>query len=208
MPHTLINAFETHRNSRLKIANGSISFDVNSFASLVEQQLEIIGEDASRDGLTKTPERVAKAFEELTRGYRQDPREVVNDALFDVKSDEMVIVRDIDFYSLCEHHLLPFFGKCHIGYLPKERVIGLSKLPRLVELFARRLQVQERLTVQIAETVLELTGALGVGVVIEAQHLCMQMRGVEKQSSSAMTSSMLGSFRDDPRTRAEFLDLV
>jgi GTP cyclohydrolase IA len=192
----------------VKLANGRVPFDVTSFASLVEQQLEIIGEDAARDGLNKTPERVAKAFEELTRGYRQDPRDVVNDALFDVKSDEMVIVRDIDFYSLCEHHLLPFFGKCHIGYLPKDRVIGLSKLPRLVELFARRLQVQERLTVQIAETVLELTSALGVGVVIEAQHLCMQMRGIEKQSSSAMTSSMLGAFRDDPRTRSEFLDLV
>lgn len=133
---------------------------------------------------------------------------MINGALFDVKSDEMVVVRDIDFYSLCEHHLLPFFGKCHIGYLPKERVIGLSKLPRLVDVFARRLQVQERLTVQIAETVLELTGAHGVGVVIEGQHLCMQMRGVEKQSSVALTSSMLGSFRDDLRTRSEFLSLV
>lgn len=183
-------------------------FDGSRFAELVEEQLHIIGEDSSRDGLMKTPDRVAKAFQELTCGYRQDPRAVVNGALFDVQSDEMVIVRDVDFYSLCEHHLMPFFGKCHIGYLPKDRVIGLSKLPRLVDVFARRLQVQERLTVQIAETVLELTGALGVGVVIEAKHLCMRMRGVEKQSSNAMTSSMLGSFRDDPRTRSEFLDLV
>jgi GTP cyclohydrolase I len=184
------------------------TFETAQFANLVRKQLQIVGEDPARDGLEKTPQRVAKAFDELTRGYRQDPREVVNGALFDVKSDEMVIVRDIDFYSLCEHHLLPFFGKCHIGYLPKERVIGLSKLPRLVDVFARRLQVQERLTVQIAETVLELTGAHGVGVVIEAQHLCMQMRGVEKQSSVALTSSMLGSFRDDSRTRSEFLTLV
>jgi GTP cyclohydrolase I len=184
------------------------AFDTDGFAALVEKQLQMIGEDTARDGLLKTPQRVAKASQELTRGYRQDPRTVVNGALFDVKSDEMVIVRDIDFYSLCEHHLLPFFGKCHIGYLPKDRVIGLSKLPRLVEVFARRLQVQERLTGQIAETVLELSGALGVGVVIEAQHLCMQMRGVEKQSSVALTSSMLGSFRDDSRTRAEFLSLV
>lgn len=175
-------------------------FDRSRFASLVEEQLQIVGEDSARDGLAKTPDRVAKAFEELTIGYRQDPRTVVNDALFDVQSDEMVIV--------CEHHLLPFFGKCHIGYLPQARVIGLSKLRRLVDVFARRLQAQERLTVQIAETVQELTGATGVGVVIEAQHLCMQMRGVEKQSAFALTSSLLGSFRDDPRTRAEFLSLV
>jgi GTP cyclohydrolase IA len=184
------------------------TFDRANFAALVEKQLDLIGEDPARDGLQKTPHRVAKAFEELTAGYRQNPRDVVNGALFDVKSDEMVIVRGIDFYSLCEHHLLPFFGKCHIGYLPSDRVIGLSKLPRLVDLFARRLQVQERLTVQIAQTVLELTNAHGVGVVIEGQHLCMQMRGVEKQSSVTLTSSMLGSFRDDPRTRSEFLSLV
>jgi GTP cyclohydrolase IA len=200
----------TLKNSRRKPsrARRRHTFDRANFAALVEKQLEIIGEDPARDGLQKTPHRVAKAFEELTAGYRQNPRDVVNGALFDVKSDEMVIVRGIDFYSLCEHHLLPFFGKCHIGYLPSERVIGLSKLPRLVDLFARRLQVQERLTVQIAQTVLELTNAQGVGVVIEGQHLCMQMRGVEKQSSVTLTSSMLGSFRDDPRTRSEFLSLV
>jgi GTP cyclohydrolase I len=210
MSQAFIDTIEAGGRSTVRTTRrrANTKFNTSRFAELVEEQLEIIGEDASRDGLAKTPDRVARAFEELTRGYRQDPRAVVNGALFDVKSDEMVIVRDIDFYSLCEHHLLPFFGKCHIGYLPKDRVVGLSKLPRLVELFARRLQVQERMTVQIAETVLELTGAIGVGVVIEAQHLCMQMRGVEKQASSAMTSSMLGSFRDDPRTRAEFLDLV
>jgi GTP cyclohydrolase I len=201
-------AKKSRRGVRPTRTKTPLQFQSAAFAALVQKQLEIIGEDPARDGLERTPHRVAKAFEELTRGYRQDPREVVNGALFDVKSDEMVIVRDIDFYSLCEHHLLPFFGKCHIGYLPEDRVIGLSKLPRLVDVFARRLQVQERLTVQIAETVLELTGARGVGVVIEGQHLCMQMRGVEKQSSVALTSSMLGAFRDDSRTRSEFLSLV
>jgi GTP cyclohydrolase I len=209
MSHAFIDALEAGRKSTIRPRQRSLpDFDHGRFAELVEEQLQIIGEDASRDGLTRTPDRVARAFEELTCGYRQDPKTVVNDALFEVKSDEMVIVRDIDFYSLCEHHLLPFFGKCHIGYLPQARVIGLSKLPRLVEVYARRLQIQERLTVQIAETIEELTNATGVGVVIEAQHLCMQMRGVEKQSSVALTSSLLGSFRDDPRTRAEFLSLV
>jgi|SRR5688572_6774349 len=180
----------------------------SGFADLVERQLALLGEDPARDGLQRTPARVAKAFRELTRGYRQTPESVLNNALFEVKSDEMVIVRDIDFYSLCEHHLLPFFGKCHIGYLPGDRVIGLSKLPRLVEVFSRRLQVQERLTTQIAETILAHSGAQGVGVVIEAQHLCMQMRGIQTQNSKTITSSLLGCFREDSRTRAEFLALV
>ena len=183
-------------------------FQTSEFAGLVERQLALLGEDPSRDGLQRTPARVAKAFRELTAGYRQTPETVLNNALFDVKSDEMVIVRDIEFYSLCEHHLLPFFGKCHIGYLPGDKVIGLSKLPRLVALFSRRFQVQERLTTQIAETILAHAGALGVGVVMEAQHLCMQMRGIQTQNSKTITSSMLGSFREDSRTRAEFLALV
>ena len=178
------------------------------FTDLVRQQLEMLGEDPQRDGLEKTPLRVAKAYEFLTRGYWLDPKQVLNDALFDVKSDEMVIVKDIDFYSLCEHHLLPFFGKCHIAYLPSTKVVGLSKLPRLVEVYARRLQVQERMTTEIARTIDELIKPLGVAVVIEAQHLCMAMRGVEKQNSYALTSSMLGAFRDDARTRGEFLDLI
>ncbi len=181
---------------------------LTGFAALVRQQLEMIGEDPARDGLAKTPMRVAKAFEFLTRGYRQCPKKVLNDALFDVKSDEMVIVKDIDFYSLCEHHLLPFFGRCHIAYLPRTKVVGLSKLPRLVEVFARRLQVQERMTTDIAKTIDELINPQGVAVVIEAQHLCMAMRGVEKQNSYALTSSMLGAFRTDARTRGEFLDLI
>jgi GTP cyclohydrolase IA len=178
------------------------------FAELTRRQLELLGEDPARDGLLRTPDRVAKAFQFLTRGYWQDPIQVLNDALFDVKSDEMVIVKDIDFYSLCEHHLLPFFGRCHIAYLPRNKVVGLSKLPRLVDVYARRLQVQERMTTEIARTIEELIKPQGVAVVIEAQHLCMAMRGVEKQNSYALTSSMLGAFRDDARTRAEFLDLI
>src|SRR5688572_9526288 len=181
---------------------------IQQFAELVERQLALLGEDPSRDGLERTPLRVAKAYQALTCGYWECPKKVLNDALFDVKSDEMVIVKDIDFYSLCEHHLLPFFGKCHIAYLPSRKVVGLSKLPRLVEVFARRLQVQERMTIDIARTIDELIKPQGVAVVIEAQHLCMAMRGVEKQNSYALTSSMLGSFRDDARTRGEFLDLI
>mgnify|MGYP000079514803 CR=1 FL=1 len=175
---------------------------------LIEALLKELGEDPGRDGLVSTPIRVAKTFRFLTGGYSLSPLEILNGALFDVDYDEMVLVRDIEFYSLCEHHLLPFIGKAHVAYLPDGKVIGLSKIPRIVDMFARRLQIQENLTVQIAECVQELIGAKGVGVVIEAKHLCMMMRGVAKQNSSAMTSCLAGSFRSDPRTRSEFLDLV
>ena len=174
----------------------------------IEVLLAEIGEDAERDGLVRTPERVAKSLEFLTSGYSQDIEAVLNGALFSVDYSEMVIVKDIDFYSLCEHHLLPFFGKCHIAYLPRDRVVGLSKIPRLVDVFSRRLQIQERLTNQIAQIIEETLKPLGVGVVVEASHLCMLMRGVEKQTSFALTSAMLGAFRDDARTRMEFLELL
>src|SRR4051794_4498156 len=181
---------------------------LKEFAELVKRQLAILGEDPARDGLERTPMRVAKAYSFLTKGYWEDPKAVLNDALFDVRSDEMVIVKDIDFYSLCEHHLLPFFGKCHIAYIPRQKVIGLSKIPRLVDVFARRLQVQERLTHQIAEVIRDKISPLGVAVVMEGTHLCMSMRGVEKQNSFAVTSAMLGAFRDNARTRNEFLELI
>ena len=174
----------------------------------IEVLLAEIGEDAERDGLVRTPERVAKSLEFLTSGYSQDIEAVLNGALFSVDYSEMVIVKDIDFYSLCEHHLLPFFGKCHIAYLPRGRVVGLSKISRLVDVFSRRLQIQERLTNQIAQVIEDTLQPLGVGVVVEATHLCMSMRGVEKQNSFALTSAMLGAFRDDARTRMEFLDLL
>ena len=174
----------------------------------VELLLTELGEDPKREGLERTPERVCKSLKFLTRGYESDIDAVLNDATFSVDYNEMVIVKDIDFYSLCEHHLLPFFGKCHVAYLPRDRVVGLSKIPRLIEVFSRRLQVQERLTKQIAEIILEKLDPLGVGVVIEATHLCMLMRGVEKQNSFAVTSAMLGSFRSDARTRMEFLELL
>ena len=180
----------------------------NDLAELVRRQIELLGENPDRQGLQRTPVRVAEAMAFLTDGYALDPATVLNDALFDAVSDEMVIVKDIDFYSLCEHHMLPFFGKCHIAYLPRKKVIGLSKLPRLVDVYARRLQIQERMTYEIANTVKKLINAQGVGVVIEAQHLCMMMRGVEKQNSYAITSAMLGGFRTDSRTRAEFLELL
>jgi len=179
-----------------------------SLEGLVREILIRVGEDPNREGLTATPRRFAKALSYLTRGYQQDPKRVLNNALYSVQYDEMVIVRDIDLFSLCEHHLLPFFGKCHVAYLPNQKVIGLSKIARLVEMFARRLQIQERLTCQIAETINEAINPVGVGVVIEAQHLCMVMRGVEKQNSTAMTSSMLGAFRDEEQTRLEFLELL
>ena len=175
---------------------------------LIRQLLEELGEDPDREGLLRTPLRVAKAMKFLTSGYAADIDQVLNNALFSVDYSEMVIVRDIDFYSLCEHHLLPFFGKCHIAYLPHKKVIGLSKIPRLVDVFARRLQIQERMTNQIAETIKEKIDPLGVAVVVEGTHLCMSMRGVEKQNSFAVTSAMLGGFRDNARTRMEFLELI
>ena len=176
--------------------------------ALVEQMIVLLGEDTSREGLQGTPQRVEKSLLFLTSGYRQDIDAVLNDAFFTVTHEEMVIVKDINFFALCEHHLLPFFGKCHIGYLPNGRVVGLSKLPRVVEMFSRRLQLQERLTCEIAQTLLEKIEPLGVGVVMEAQHLCMMMRGVEKQNAKTVTSAMLGVFKSDPKTRAEFLDLL
>lgn len=179
-----------------------------AIADLIAKLLPHIGEDPTRDGLIKTPERVEGALRFLTEGYRQDIREVVNDALFDVKYDEMVIVRDIEFFSLCEHHMLPFFGKMHVAYLPGKKVIGLSKIPRLVDVFSRRLQVQERLTQQLAECLMEVLDPVGVGVVCEARHFCMMMRGVEKQHSGAVTSAMQGAFRENRATREEFLSLV
>ncbi len=178
-----------------------------SLEELTRELLLRLGEDPDREGLVRTPERFAKAYQYLTKGYREDPMEVLNGALFSVDYDEMVIVKDIEMFSLCEHHMLPFFGKVHIAYIPKGKVIGLSKLPRLVEVFARRLQVQERLTVEIAESVQSAIKPLGVGVVIEARHLCMMMRGVEKQHSAAVTSSMIGAFRAQ-QTRQEFLSLI
>jgi len=176
--------------------------------ALVEQLLGLLGEDPTREGLLKTPERVAKALRFFTQGYQQDVEEVFNGALYSVKYDEMVVVRDIDFFSLCEHHLLPFYGKCHVAYIPNDRVVGLSKIPRLVEVFSRRLQVQERLTVQIAETLQEKLSPQGVAVVIEARHLCMMMRGVETPNAVAVTSSMHGVFLNQQKTREEFLTLI
>ncbi len=167
-----------------------------------------VGEDISRDGLKNTPKRAAAALEFLTQGYQQSVEKIVNGALFESDNDEMIIVKDIELYSLCEHHLLPFIGKCHVAYLPKGKILGLSKVARIVDMFARRLQVQEKLTKQIAETILDITQGHGVGVIIEAKHLCMMMRGVEKQNSVMATSVMLGTFREDRRTRAEFLSLV
>ena len=175
---------------------------------LIRQLLGELGEDPSREGLRNTPQRVEKALRFLTSGYDADIDTVLNDALFTVDYSEMVIVKDIDFYSLCEHHLLPFFGKCHVAYIPSTKVIGLSKIPRLVDVFARRLQVQERLTNQIAATIGDKVAPLGVAVVMEATHLCMSMRGVEKQNSFAVTSAMLGAFRNSSRTRMEFLELI
>ena len=179
-----------------------------TFEDLVKEMLVRLDEDPEREGLLRTPARVHKAFEFLTRGYSEDPESMLKNALFTVTYDEMVIVKDVEMFSLCEHHMLPFFGKVHVAYIPNGRVIGLSKIPRLIEIFSRRLQIQERLTTQIAETIQKVTQPQGVGVVIEARHLCMMMRGVEKQHSQAVTSSMLGCFRDEQETRTEFLSLI
>jgi len=179
-----------------------------TIAKLIEQLLGELGENIQREGLAKTPERVEKALRYLTSGYDKDVRDVLNDALFVEEYDEMVVVKDIDFASLCEHHLLPFIGKCHVAYMPHRKIVGLSKIPRLVEMYSRRLQVQERLTTQIATTLDEALQPRGVAVVMEAIHLCMLMRGVEKQNSKAVTSAMLGAFRERPETRAEFMELI
>jgi len=179
-----------------------------SFEELVREMIVRLGEDPAREGLARTPDRVHRAYEFLTKGYREDPEALLKKALFTVTYDEMVIVKDIEMFSLCEHHMLPFFGKVHVAYVPNGRVIGLSKIPRLIEIFSRRLQIQERMTTQIAETIQRAIDPQGVGVVIEARHLCMMMRGVEKQHSAAVTSSMLGCFRDEQETRTEFLSLI
>ena len=185
-----------------------MTIDAAKIEHLTRELLLAMGEDPDREGLVKTPERVAKALAFLTSGYRADVKALINGAIFTQTTNSMVIVKNIEVYSLCEHHLLPFFGKCHVAYIPNGKVVGLSKIPRLVDIYARRLQVQERLTNQIASTLLEKINPLGVAVVTEATHLCMAMRGVEKQNSVAVTSAMLGTFRDDARTRAEFLDLI
>jgi GTP cyclohydrolase I len=179
-----------------------------SFEDLVREILVRLGEDPQREGLVRTPNRVHGAYEFLTKGYREDPDAMLKKALFTVTYDEMVIVKDIEMFSLCEHHMLPFFGKVHVAYIPNGKVVGLSKIPRLIEIFSRRLQIQERLTTQIAETIQKAIEPQGVGVVIEARHLCMMMRGVEKQHSAAVTSSMLGCFREEQETRTEFLSLI
>ncbi len=180
----------------------------DGIATHVNSILQQLGEDPRREGLVRTPDRAAKALRYLTSGYQADIGEIVNGALFDVAYDEMVIVKDIEFYSMCEHHMLPFFGKIHVAYIPKGRVVGLSKIPRIVDVFARRLQVQERLTAQVAEAIRGITNPRGVGVVCEARHFCMMMRGVEKQESSTVTSTMLGAFRRQRETRNEFLSLI
>jgi GTP cyclohydrolase I len=186
---------------KLSRTNGQIEQTIKTLLSL-------IGEDPEREGLLRTPQRVARSIGFLTSGYTQDIKAVLNDAIFKEKYDEMVIVKDIDFFSICEHHMLPFYGKAHIAYIPNGKIVGLSKIPRIVEVFSRRLQVQERMTQQIAETLFDALQPDGVAVVIEGRHLCMMMRGVEKQNSVATTSAMLGSFRDDERTRNEFLTLI
>jgi GTP cyclohydrolase I len=189
------------------IDNGTTTADPK-LEYIYTQILETIGEDPTREGILKTPQRAAKAFQFLVQGYHQNVEEVLNGAIFDEEYDEMVIVKDIEFYSLCEHHLLPFFGKCHVGYIPRKKIVGLSKIPRIVDMFARRLQVQERLTRQIAEALQEVLSPAGVAVVMEAQHMCMMVRGVQKQHSQTMTNVMLGEFRNKNSTRAEFMRCI
>lgn len=180
----------------------------NDLEDIYQKLLTKIGEDTRRTGLLETPKRAASAIQYLTKGYSYNVADIINGAIFESDIDEMIVVKDIELYSLCEHHLLPFFGKCHIGYIPRGKIIGLSKVARIVDVFARRLQVQENLTKQIAETLMKYTGAVGVGVIIEAKHLCMMMRGVEKQNAKTVTSAMLGVFKTDHKARAEFLDLL
>ncbi len=192
----------------VKVISHKVGTEGQSIAPQIEQILAALGEDPRREGLSRTPERVDQALKFLTSGYRMDVQKIVNNALYEVQYDEMVVVRDIEFFSLCEHHLLPFFGKIHVAYLPRKKVIGLSKIPRIVDAFARRLQLQERLTQQVAQTIQEAIDPVGVGVICEARHFCMMMRGVEKQHSGATTSAMLGAFRKNKSTRDEFLALV
>lgn len=182
--------------------------DLSKIENITHELLKEIGEDPSREGLLRTPHRVAKAWKFISKGYEQDLKEVLNDAVFEDKSSEMVVVRDIEFFSMCEHHMLPFFGKAHVGYIPRGKVIGLSKIPRILEMYSRRLQIQERITSQVAEALNTLLDPAGVAVILEGRHLCMQMRGVEKQNSFATTSAMLGEFHDEAETRAEFLSIV
>ena len=196
------------RTEELTLAEPASKEKPESVADLVRRILQLIGEDPDRDGLRQTPHRFEKALRFLTSGYQQDPEKLLNGAMFSVCYDQMVLVKDIEIYSLCEHHMLPFFGKCHVAYIPDKKVVGLSKIPRLVNMFARRLQIQERLTNQIATAIQQNIAPLGVGVVVEARHLCMVMRGVEKQNSQTVTSAMLGAFRENVQTREEFLSLI
>jgi GTP cyclohydrolase IA len=196
------------RTEELSLAEPVSVEKSESIADLVRRMLQLIGEDPERDGLRHTPERFEKALRFLTSGYHQDPKKLLNGAMFSVCYDQMVLVKDIEVYSLCEHHMLPFFGTCHVAYIPDKKVVGLSKIPRLVNMFARRLQIQERLTNQIASAIQHEIAPLGVGVVVEARHLCMVMRGVEKQNSQTVTSAMLGAFRENVQTREEFLSLI